>query len=194
MFHVYARGNRKADISRDDVDCRTYVGLLGAVVTRMRWTCLAYCLMPNHVHLLLTTPEPNLGRGMQRLHGRYAETFNARHGEVGHVFQGRYGAVAVTDDAQLLTTVGYIAANPVSAGLVADPAAWRWSSHRAISGLEVAPPWLAAGTLLELLSAFGGSGGERYRELVAGRVPPAGVTDSLSETTTTGAGSGSAVR
>jgi REP element-mobilizing transposase RayT len=193
MFHVYARGNRKADIYRDDVDCQTYVALLGATVMRMRWQCLAYCLMPNHVHLLLTTPEPNLGQGMQRLHGRYAQTFNARHGDVGHLFQGRYGAVTVTDDAQLWTTVGYIAANPATAGLVRDAAEWGWSSHKAMSGVEVAPPWLDVEALLELLAAQGGDGRERYRELVADRVPPAEVTDSASEVIT-GAGSGSVVR
>jgi REP element-mobilizing transposase RayT len=193
MFHVYARGNRKADIFRDDVDCQTYVALLGATVVRMRWQCLAYCLMPNHVHLLLTTPEPNLGHGMQRLHGRYAQTFNARHGDVGHLFQGRYGGVAVTDDAQLWTTVGYIAANPVTAGLVRDAAEWAWSSHRAMSGVEATPSWLDVSVLVELLAAQGGDGRERYRELVADRVPPAGVTVRTSEVMT-GAGSGSVVR
>jgi REP element-mobilizing transposase RayT len=193
MFHVYARGNRKADIFRDDVDCQTYVALLGATVVRMRWQCLAYCLMPNHVHLLLTTPEPNLGHGMQRLHGRYAQTFNARHGDVGHLFQGRYGAVAVTEDAQLWTTVGYIAANPVTAGVVREAAEWVWSSHRAMGGVEAAPAWLDVSALVELLAAQGGDGRERYWELVADRVAPVGVTVRASEVMT-GAGSGSVVR
>lgn len=190
MFHVYARGNRKADIFRDDGDRQTYLALLGRVVTRMRWVCLGYCLMPNHVHLLLTTPEPNLGRGMQQVHGKYAQTFNERHDCVGHLFQGRFGAVPVTDDEQLWTTVGYIATNPVAAGLVPDPAAWAWSSHRAASGLEVAPTWLAVAELFGLLSGQGGDGRERYGELVADRAAP---TVSASEVTI-GAGGGSVER
>jgi REP element-mobilizing transposase RayT len=168
-----------------------YLMLLGAVVKRMRWVCFAYCLMPNHVHLLLRTPEPNLGRGMQRVHGKYAQTFNERHDCVGHLFQGRFGAVPVTDDAQLWTTVGYIAMNPVTAGLVADAAGWRWSSHRAVSGLEGAPAWLAIAELLELLRGQGGDGRERYRALVADRVAAPAV--SASEVTT-GAGGGSVER
>ena len=66
--------------------------LLEQVVVRHGWRCLAYCLMKNHVHLLVETPEPNLAAGMRRLHGLHAQRFNKRHGHVGHVFQGRYGA------------------------------------------------------------------------------------------------------
>src|SRR3954454_20748947 len=89
VHHVYARGNAREDIYRDDVDRRMYLHTLGREVARWKWRCLAYCLMSNHVHLLLETPEPNLGRGMQRAHGTYARLFNRRHARVGHVFQGR---------------------------------------------------------------------------------------------------------
>jgi REP element-mobilizing transposase RayT len=169
VFHVYARGVDKCDIYRTDEDRRLYLRLLGSVVERQRWRCLAYCLMPNHIHLLLRTPEPNLGVGMRLIHGPYAQDFNKRYGRVGHLFQGRYGAVPVTDDAQLWTTVGYIAANPVKAGLTPDPAGWPWGSHRALVRLEDAPSWLAVGELMELLAAQGQDGLGRYRELVADR-------------------------
>src|SRR5919198_2592385 len=86
--------------------------MLGRVVMRKRWRCLAYCLMDNHVHLLVETVDANLGRGMQRLHSSYAQTFNARHGRSGHVFQGRYGAARMTDDAQLYVAAAYIARTP----------------------------------------------------------------------------------
>jgi len=198
VFHVYARGNEKADIFRDADDGAAYQSLLGATIQRQGWLCLAYCLMPNHVHLLLETPEPNLGRGMQSLHGRYAQTFNARHGRDGHLFQGRFGSVPVTDDRQLATTVGYIATNPVSAGLVGTPEDWTWGSHRAIRGVEQPQAWLAVRRLEELLAgAFGGDGAARYGELVAGRVEAAGLTTGrtvMTSETTTGAGGGSTVR
>lgn len=176
VFHVYARGVDKCNIYRADEDRHFYLRLFGAVVERQRWMCLAYCLMPNHVHLLVCTPEPNLGVGMRLIHGPYAQGFNTRYGRVGHLFQGRYGAVRVTDDAQLGTTVGYIAANPVMAGLTLDPSGWRWSSHRALVGLDKAPSWLAVSDLMGLLSAQGGDGVTRYRELVADRARPAGMT------------------
>jgi putative transposase len=170
LFHIYARGNEKRDIFRTEIDCAIYTKRLGAVTDRMQWRCLAYCLMPNHVHLLVETVGPNMGEGMRLLHGPYAQGFNQRHSRVGHLFQGRYGAVPVTDDEQLATTVGYIATNPVKAGLVQEPEAWSWGSHRALVRGQ-APRWLATRRLEELLSgAFGGDGGDRYRELVAERL------------------------
>jgi REP element-mobilizing transposase RayT len=169
VFHVYARGNRKADIFEDDVDRRTYLARLALVVARQRWNCLAYCLMPNHIHLLVETVDPNLAAGMHLLHSLYARMFNARHGTTGHLFQGRYGAVPVTDDAQLWTTVGYIATNPVAAGLASTPEGWVWSSHRAMVGGE-RPSWLAVDRLLGLLEGYGGEPPRRYRELVDGRI------------------------
>ena len=174
VFHVYARGVDKCNIYRADEDRRVYLRLLGRVVERQRWMCLAYCLMPNHIHLLLRTPEPNLGVGMQLIHGPYAQGFNARYERVGHLFQGRYGAVPVTDDEQLWTTVAYIAANPVTAGLSPDPSGWPWGSHRALVGLDSAPTWLAVGELMELLAAYGGDSVGRYREVVADRLLPSG--------------------
>src|ERR671930_779582 len=134
IYHVYARGNKRADIYRDDVDRMTYLHLLERVVVRQDWRCLSYCLMPNHVHLLLETPEPNLADGMRRLHGDYAHLFNERHGDVGHVFQGRYGSVTITTDEQLVVALAYIAHNPVKADLAESAAGWAWSSHRAVVG------------------------------------------------------------
>ena len=153
VFHVYARGNDRRDIFLDAMDRGRYLHLLEGAVRECRWHLLSYCLMPNHVHLLVETPEPNLAKGMQRMHSPYAQAFNKRHGRCGHVFQGRYGAVSVADDAQLITVVRYIARNPVTAGLAGDPADWPWSSHRAVTDSTVRPDWVAASRLLELLSA-----------------------------------------
>jgi putative transposase len=171
IAHVYARGNERKEIFRSPDDRRCYVARLGAVAVSQQWRCLSYCLMGNHVHLLLETVKPNLGDGMRLLHGGYAQEFNRRHHRAGHLFQGRYGAVRIDDDEQLATTVRYIATNPVAAGLVQRPEAWRWGSHAAVLGHAPAPAWLAVGRLFEVLTgAFGGEGEERYRALIAGRL------------------------
>ncbi len=127
--------------------------------------CLSYCLMGNHVHLLLETRTPNLGAGMHRLHGAYAQYFNRRHGFSGHLFQGRFDAPPIESDPQLWMTAAYIARNPVDAGLCREPADWPWSSHAAIVDGR-APDWLAAARLESYFGAQGGDGLQRYRELV----------------------------
>ena len=165
IHHVFARGNDKQLIFRDDVDRRIYLALLGREVRRRGWVLLAYCLMDNHVHLLIETPEPNLGAGMQQLHGAYAQLFNERHGRCGHLFQGRYGSCRMRSDAQLWQTAAYIARNPVAAQLCDRPEHWPWSSHPAILGAR-RPPWLAAERLLAYFSAHGGDSLRHYADFV----------------------------
>lgn len=150
VHHVFSRGNRAGVVFADDEDRQRYLRLLARVVRWERWRCLSFCLMSNHLHLLIETPSANLGVGMQRLQGDYARTFNRRHGLVGHVFQGRYGAVRVTDEAQLIAVVRYIDRNPVEAGLVARAGEWPWSSAAALRG-EAPPSWLALERLASLL-------------------------------------------
>ena len=129
IHHVFARGVERRVIFLDDEDRELYLRLLRGVVEKFRWHCLGYCLMPNHVHLLIETTEPNLGRGMHALHGVYAQTFNERWTRVGHLFQSRFGSRVVEDDIALMRVLAYIAANPVAAGLCAAPSEWHWSSH-----------------------------------------------------------------
>jgi putative transposase len=163
---VYARGNDRRPIYLDDTDRRNYLSMLGRVCRRKRWRGLAYCLMDNHVHLLLETPEANLGAGMQRLHSLYAQTFNERHRRSGHVFQGRYGAVRMLSDEQLWTAVAYIVRNPVDAGLCERPGEWPWSSHAATLGRS-SQDWL---DVERLLGHLGESDDvrSRYAELTMG--------------------------
>ena len=141
VHHVYARGVAKQAIWVDDADRERYLALLRRVTLRHGWRCLAYCLMPNHVHLLIETTAPNLGVGMGRLQGPYAQGYNERHGRVGHLFGGRYGAKRVTTDPQLWVNAAYIAQNPVEAGLCRRPEDWRWSSHASTLS-ATSPPWL----------------------------------------------------
>jgi putative transposase len=154
ISHVYARGNRRQALFLDDRDRRTYLAMLGVVVRRYRWRCLSFCLMTNHVHLLIETTELNLGVGMQRFHGPYAQTFNRRHDKDGHLFQRRYDSVRIGSDAQLVTTLRYIARNPVEAGACENAEDWPWSSH-ALLVARRPPPWLDSARVSEYLAAMG---------------------------------------
>jgi putative transposase len=170
VFHVFARGNDKRLIYRDDADRRTYLRMLGGTVRQHQWHLLAFCLMENHVHLLLETPDANLAVGMQRLHGGYAREFNRRHRRSGHLFQGRYGSVRVTTDEQLGAATRYIVVNPVQAGFCRRPDDWQWGSHAAVRRRE-APAWLNHSRLLEHFAGLGGDPAERYVALVEGVRP-----------------------
>ncbi|WP_224961202.1 transposase [Geomonas subterranea] len=101
VYHVTSRGNARADIFLDDADRRTFLNTLSSVVLRYNWICHAYCLMGNHYHLIIETPDANLSQGMRQLNGAYTQTFNKRHGRVGHISQGRFRAVVVQQDSHL---------------------------------------------------------------------------------------------
>ncbi len=171
IYHVYARGNDRRAVFADDNDHRNYLRLVGSTVLALKWRCFAYCLMPNHVHLLVQTPNADLSEGMQRLHGAYVQSFNVRHGSVGHLFQGRYGAKRIKSDAQLLLTVAYIARNPIVAGLCSSAEEWTWSSYPSfVVGRE--PPWLHGDDLLERLKVGGGDPWRKLESLIANGPPP----------------------
>src|SRR3954470_10220103 len=163
-YHVFARGDNRELIYRDDVDRRVYLRMLEKAVTAERWRCLAYCLMANHVHLLVETPRANLSNGMHRLHSRYAQAFNARHKRTGHVFQGRYGAVRIESDRQLHAVLAYIARNPVEAALCDRPDEWSWSSFGSVA-LDSAAAWLDEKKLLSRFDAEPARARERYVDL-----------------------------
>jgi REP element-mobilizing transposase RayT len=135
LHHVTSRGNNGQAIVCDSADAERLVRRLGMVVRRCGWLCYAYCLLNNHFHLLVGTPEPNLGRGMQLLNGEYARSFNGRHGRTGHLFGAPYHAEAVQQDGHLLETIRYVTLNPVRAGACGHAQAWPWSSYRATAGL-----------------------------------------------------------
>jgi REP element-mobilizing transposase RayT len=166
IHHVYSRGAVRQSIFADDLDRRRYLATLTRVIRHTSWRCLTYCLMSNHMHLLIETPEPNLGRGMQRLHGPYAQAFNRRHEKAGHAFEARFGSNRIENDAQLWVTIAYIVRNPVEAGLCTAPDEWPWSSHRAISA-GVVEPWVDAPRLLSFFATQGGDPHRRYLEFIA---------------------------
>jgi putative transposase len=148
VYHVTARGNRGEDIFLSNDDRMRFLELLAKSTHECGWRCIAYCLMTNHFHLIVTTPEPNLSRGMHALNGVYAKWFNGRHGFEGHLFQRRYHAALVESDHHMLESCRYVLLNPVRARLSPSPGAWRWSSYRATVGVDPQPHFLAPGLIL----------------------------------------------
>lgn len=148
IHHVTSRGNGYAPVFLGDEDRRQFLRFLSECVGRFAWVCHAYCLMGNHYHLMIETPEANISAAMRHLNGCYTQWFNWRHDRVGHVLQGRFKSILVDRDAYLLELCRYIVLNPVRAQLVGDVAAYRWSSYGATSGAIVAPDWLHRAWLL----------------------------------------------
>ena len=165
IHHVWSRGAVKQTIFINDDDRRRYLVRLSKVVEWMSWNCLVFCLMGNHMHLLIETPKPNLGKGMQLLHGPYAQAFNRRHEKAGHVFGARFDANLIENDAHLWVTARYILQNPVTAGRCRTPDAWPWSSHAHVAA-GTSPAWLATGRLHTFFGSMGGDPRERYFEFV----------------------------
>ena len=144
FHHVIARGVDRRDIFLDDADRVAYCDQLSRVFLDDGATCLAWALMPNHVHLVVRTGARPLARVMHRVGGCYGRYFNDRHGRVGYLFQGRYHAIAIADDAYLMTLMRYVHANPLRAGLVAsvdDLERYRWTGHAALVGFASAAPF-----------------------------------------------------
>ena len=142
VYHITSRGNERKSIFKSDGDRQLFLNILYQINCRFHWLCHSYALMDNHYHLLIETPEPNLSRGMRQLNGVFTQDFNRIHQRVGHLFQGRYKAIVVDKDAYLLEVSRYIVLNPVRAGIIKKPEEWKWSSYRALTGLEKVPDFL----------------------------------------------------
>ena len=123
-------------IVNDAADGDTFVTMLAATSRRVPWRLHAYCLMPNHYHLVVSCAVETLGVALHRLNGGYAQYFNRRHGRVGHLFQARYSARLIEVDEHLETVCAYVAANPVRAQLCETVGDWPWS------GVTGTPPGL----------------------------------------------------
>lgn len=161
LYHVISRGNARQPIFLDAPDRRSFLRLLGEVVSQFRWECYAYCLMENHYHLVFETPEANLSRGMRQLNGIYGQRFNRRHDRVGHLFQGRYKGILVEREGHLFELARYVVLNPVRARMALDPEEYEWSSLRATLGRAPIPDWLSVEPLLRHFRSL-----ERYRAFV----------------------------
>jgi len=181
VYHVTARGDHQESIYEDNADWKSFLEILSEVVTRCNWVCHTYCLMNNHYHLIVETPEANLSKGMRHLNGVYTQAFNRRHHRCGHLFQGRYKGILVDRDSYLQELARYVVLNPVRAGVVKDPGNWAWSSYLAMTGDAPAPTWLTTGILLSQFSIQGAAAHRRYRQFVAEGVDAAPVWSGLKQ-------------
>ena len=139
VYHITSRGNARQAIFLDEKDFADFLGVLCSVVKKYHFILHTYCLMNNHYHLLIETPEGNLSKGMRQLNGLYTQRFNRRHQRVGHLFQGRYKAILVDKDNYLLELCRYVVLNPIRAKIVKDPKDWKWSSYQATIGYRGIP-------------------------------------------------------
>jgi len=138
LYHVTSRGNGRQKIFLDDHDNRKFLELLGKTVQRFNWICHSFCLMVNHYHLMIETPDANLSSGMHHLNATFGQAHNKTHDTVGHLFQGRFKAIVVDRESYLLELARYVVLNPVRAEMAARPEDWPWSSYRATVGLPAA--------------------------------------------------------
>lgn len=121
IYHVIFRGVNRQCIFEDDDDEKTFLKILGQCSQECDFSVLAYCLMGNHVHLLLKFEDPSVSSAMKKLAVKYVSRFNSKYDRIGHLFQDRFKSEPVDDDAYLLTVFRYILRNPVKAGIVEDP-------------------------------------------------------------------------
>ncbi|WP_042462724.1 transposase [Neobacillus dielmonensis] len=163
MYHVTCRGNRKSDIFFDEQDFCTYLDLLEEARSLYPYHLHSYCLMTNHVHLLLETVNDPPTEIMKTVNFHYAIYFNKRHEQVGHVFQGRYGATLIDDLHHFVVASRYIHMNPVEANMVDAPEHYPWSSYHAFTS-EPDPHV----NTTKLLSNFPEPQKENYQKFVLG--------------------------
>ncbi len=203
-YHFTARGNERGEIFKDDRDRGHFLELLSRWPERFGVKLHAYVLMPNHYHLLLETPEPNLSRAGQWLNVSYSVWFNRRHERSGHLLQGRFKAVLIEGDGQFQEVGRYVHLNPVRVsslglskaerrasriGLAPAPSAevvtrrlrvlrgWKWSSYRAYAGYEAVPTWLTS----ELLGKLSGGRTEKQRRAALREYTESSLREGLPE-------------
>jgi REP element-mobilizing transposase RayT len=168
FYHVINRGNHREKIFKSARDHEKFIQYLEKAAERFALIIHTYCLMGNHYHLLIETPEPNLSMTMQWLNVSYATYFNHKQNRSGHLFQGRFKAILIDADAYLSHLSRYIHLNPVRAGIVNAPEQYRWSSYSAIVGEQMPPKFLKTNWLLSNFGKNKEEARKSYREFVEG--------------------------
>ena len=166
IYHITSHGNAFGAIFFADRDRERFLEVLGEVVERYGWLCHAHCLMTNHYHLLIETPNANLSRGMRQLNGIYTQWINREYGRSGHVFQGRFKSILVEKEAHLLELARYVVLNPVRTNMVRRPREWPWSSYRATAGQGEIPEFLSIDWLLAQFDSDPSIAMHSYRKFV----------------------------
>jgi REP element-mobilizing transposase RayT len=137
-YHVHTRGNDRQDIYFGNWSGRLFLRELERAVGRFEWRILAYCLMPNHYHVVMQIGDAGLSDGMSELNGRYAKISNWKNRRINHLFGKRFSSWLIEDDDYLFEVLRYVVLNPVRARMVRHAWRWRWSSMRPTLGLD--PP------------------------------------------------------
>ncbi len=166
VYHITSRGNEKKPVFKDDQDRENFLNTLQHVNKRYNWMCHAYCLMTNHYHILIETPDGNLSLGMRQLNGVYTQLFNKRHQRTGHLFQGRFKGILIQKDSHLLEVCRYVVLNPLRAGMIEGLDQWKWSSYRATAGKEKPHPNLITDWILGQFSGKRVKAEREYRQFV----------------------------
>jgi putative transposase len=181
-LHVIQRGNNRSDCFHADSDYRFYLHVLSEQARKHGCAIHAYCLMTNHVHLLLTPAEPeSIGLMMKGLGQRYVQYFNRTYQRSGTLWEGRFRSCVTEDEAYVLTCYRYIELNPVRAGMVEDPAQYRWSSYRCNAQGE-ASEVCTGHRLYQSISTNASARQAAYRELLRQAMAP-DVLDRLRRAT-----------
>jgi putative transposase len=152
FYHVINRGNYQEKIYLNDRDKEKFIEYLEKAAERFSVIFHGYCLMSNHYHLLIQTPDSNLSKAMQWINVSYATYFNRKRDRHGHLFQGRFKAILIDADEYLKHLSRYIHLNPVRAKMVSSPSDYQWSSYRAFIGKQKSARFLETDWLL---STFG---------------------------------------
>jgi putative transposase len=136
LYHVISRGNNRRKVFRTSADYERFTGIMNAQKSKLPFYMYAYCLMPNHIHLLIERREDSVSKIMQRVLTTYSQYHNRKYKKIGHVFQGRYKSILCQTDEYLGELVRYIHLNPVRARMVRQPEDYEYSGHRAYIGLD----------------------------------------------------------
>jgi len=166
LYHVTSRGNDRGKIFFTDTDRVALLELVGEATERFSWICHAYCLMTNHYHLVIETPNANLSKGMRHINGVFTQRINKLNKRSGHLLQGRFKSILVEKDSHLLELARYVVLNPVQARMVRSAKDWKWSSYRATAGMVEAPSFLTTDWILSEFDRDRAKACRSYRRFV----------------------------
>lgn len=165
-YHVTSRGNEQKDVFKSRRDREKFLEYLASATERYGAAIHAYCLMSNHYHLLLETPEGNLSQIMRHINGAYTTYFNIKRKRAGHLFQGRFKAILVEADEYALELSRYIHLNPVRVGMADKPREYPWSSFQSYIGQGKVPDWLKTNFILGYFGKNKLEAGKKYSVFV----------------------------
>lgn len=169
--HVMNRSRKGEILFREDDDYYFFVNLLKEIGDVWKARTTAYCMMTNHYHLLIQTPEANLARCMRHINGVYTQYYNRKYNSDGQLFRGRYKCILVDSDNYLLELVRYIHRNPLEAGLAEDLSLYNWSSHKPYLSNSRKWEWLYKGFALRMFSENKAESKKKYLEFVLKEAP-----------------------